>query len=950
MARLSLSLLGPLHVTLDGRSVGGFSYNKVRALLAYLAVEADRAHHRDALVGLLWPDQPDQAARTNLRQALAKLREAIGDGAATPPFLLTTRDTVQFNPESDFELDVATFSASLAECQRHRHRGPEKCRHCAERLEGAIALCRGDFLAQFSLPDSAPFEEWALLKREQLRQRALEMLVQLAAYHERRGAHEQARHHAQRQVELDPWREEAHQQLMRLLVRAGQRSEAIAQYETCKRLLAEALGVPPARETNELYERIRDGLELPAGNRAEAHQRLPAPPTALVGRERELKTLSELLSDPDCRLITITGPGGIGKTRLALEIARAEYTGFTHGAALINLAPLSEPGLIAPAILSGLGVPLQGQHDPGQQLIDYLQDKELLLVLDNFEHLLAGVSLITAIIERDPDVTLLLTSRERLALRAEWLVELGGLDCPDVDVPQGLEGYSAAQLFVRRARQAQSQFTLVGDPAGARAVARICRQVEGLPLAIELAAASVRHRSCAEIAAELEAGLHGLASAARDAPERHQSMRAAFEQSWRLLSDEERRAFRQLAVFRGGFDEAAATQIASASQSLLAALRDKSLLNRDPRGRYDIHELLQQYASEKLSDANEVEQTRARHLTYFVNLAEAAEPQLRGVEQQRWLDRLEAEHNNLNAALAWAHGRNDVETIAQMAGALFRYWYIRCHDSQGRHWLEVALAQKDRLPVAIRARALRVAGVLANSQQDYQQSREWSEEALASYRAQGAMQDVADVLNDIGYNILDQQRCDEAEPFFEESLSISRALNYTRGISIALSGLGRVALYQNDYVQARRLFGESLTLDRASSRKYNIVIDLCNLGLAALFEEDDLNAHRWFRESLVLALELGDKEDVASCLEGLAAIASRRSQPAQAAKLFGVAEKLRHQIGVPMPAPYQAHYERMKAHARARLGESAFEAAWAEGQTMTLEQAVADALKIDASG
>jgi len=258
MARLSVALLGPLRITLDGQPVSAFAYNKARALLAYLAVEAERPHHRDALVGLLWPELPDTAARTNLRQALANLREAIGDANATPPFLLITRDTIQFNPASDYDLDISTFMALLAACESHAHRRLERCRSCAARMQQAISLYGGEFLAGFLVGGSAPFEEWQLRQRERLHQRALDTLACLADYFEQRGEDELARRYLQRQIELEPWREEAHRQLMRLLVRGGQRSAALAQYETCHRILERDLGIEPEAETTALYERIRD--------------------------------------------------------------------------------------------------------------------------------------------------------------------------------------------------------------------------------------------------------------------------------------------------------------------------------------------------------------------------------------------------------------------------------------------------------------------------------------------------------------------------------------------------------------------------------------------------------------------------------------------------------------------------------------------------------------------
>ena len=451
MARLSLALLGPLHITLDGQPARGFSYNKVRALLAYLAVEADRAHHRDAVVGLFWPDQPDKAARTNLRQALATLREALGDASAAPPFLLTTRDTIQFNVESEYDLDVETLAACLPACLAHPHRGLDRCRPCAARMEQAIALYRGDFLAQFALSDSAPFEEWTLVKRERLRQAALEMLTHLAAFHERRGDYEQARQYARRHIEIDPWREEAHRRLMSLLAASGQRNAALAQSESCRRLLAEGLGVEPAAETSALYVQIKTG-ELPERYARQAAPLLnwPYPRLPAARARTELADLAELMANPACQLIALLGPGGMGKRGWPWRRRPSQAWSFADGAAFVSLAPLTSAEHLAPTIAHALGVPLAGLNDPREQLIHALRDREILLVLDNFEHLRAAAPFLTALQAQTPRVRLVVTTRERLGVPGEWLFELRGLRYPNADdAPTDAETWSAAQLAER---------------------------------------------------------------------------------------------------------------------------------------------------------------------------------------------------------------------------------------------------------------------------------------------------------------------------------------------------------------------------------------------------------------------------------------------------------------------------------------------------------------------
>jgi DNA-binding SARP family transcriptional activator len=386
MARLSIFLLGPLQVALDDEPIVDFVTDKARALLAYLAVESDRPHRRDALAGLLWPERSQQKARQNLRQALNRARQAIGDNRdVAVPFLLISRKNLQFNADSDYWLDVAAFTSLVKACKGHRHRHREMCLPCMRRMAQMAELYRGDFLDQFSLPDSETFEEWALLTREWLRREAVEALAYLARYHERRGEYSQARAYAWRQIGLDPWQEKSHRHLMWLLALDGQRSAALAQYEACRRALAEELGVEPDAETTSLYEHIRAGgspsFPAPLHN-------LPPSPTHFVGREEELQDLAELLADPDQRLLSLVGPGGIGKTRLALQVAADHLGIFGDGVAFVPLAHIDEAKHFVPAIASGLGVSFHGGQDPEEQILNYLRPREMLLALDIVEHVL----------------------------------------------------------------------------------------------------------------------------------------------------------------------------------------------------------------------------------------------------------------------------------------------------------------------------------------------------------------------------------------------------------------------------------------------------------------------------------------------------------------------------------------------------------------------------------
>ncbi len=956
MTRLSLACLGPLHISLDEAPAAGFSYNKARALLVYLALEAEHAHARDALVGLLWPDLPETAARTNLRQALANLREAIGDHTAYPPFLLITRDTLQFNPASDHALDVAAFRARLAAGARHAHRHAHRCPWCAAQLEQALALYRGEFLAQFALGDSAPFEEWAAIERERLHQQAISALAQLAAYHTHRGDLAAAQRALSRQIELDPWREEAHRHLMRLLAAGGQRSVALAQYETVRRVLAEALSVAPAAETVALYEHIKAGAasSAPAPAPAPAAAPLPTETTPLIGREADLAELAERLADPACRLVSIVGLGGVGKTRLAVAAAAEQALTFEHGAAFVSLAALETGELLAPTLLAVLRLPRASQASPAEQLGAYLQPRELLLVLDNFEHLLTpqgeAVRQLAALLQQAPRLALLVTSRQRLGLQAEWVFDLEGLPTPPPGAAAPLTAeaarqYGAVRLFVERARQAQRHFTLAADVA---TVTRLCQLVEGLPLAIELAAARVRAYPVAVIAAEIETSLRATTPLLHDVPERHRSLWATFEYSWRLLTDDERRVFRRLAVFRGGFDAEAAAAVAGGTLALLDALVDQSLLRLvtpaapGPARRYDQHVMVRHYAAQKLADAQELADAQRAHAENALALAEAAAPQLTGADQVAWLDRLEREHDNLRAALRWALDPGDAgnaETAGRLGVALWRFWWLHNHMVEGRGWLERLSLREAALSPAVLAGVCNGAGVLANDAGDHAAALAWHERGLALRRAMQDRLGIARSLGNLG-NVAHQLGDKPlARERFTECLATFRELGHQWGVATTLLNLG-VLLDDDALDEKTALYAESQALYRALGDQHGEAIVIGNLGEIALGQRAFPEARRLYGEYLILAQLLGNTPSVAHALMMLGIIALGENQAVRGVQSLGAAGKLRETTGVPVLTAWLPQYERYVTAARTALGQAAFDAAWAEGGAMPLALAL----------
>jgi predicted ATPase/DNA-binding SARP family transcriptional activator len=603
MARLACSFLGTFQVTLGEKPVTDFVSDKARALLAYLAVERNRPHRRETLAGLLWPDRPQSVALNSLRQALFNLRRAIGDQDASPPILFITRHTVQFNPNSDHWLDVTAFIERVVVSKSHPHHRLETCGLCIQHLHLAAYMYRGNFLEGLNPAGSLAFEEWALLRREWLHGQGLDVLQSLADYYEQRGDYEQARDFARRQIELDPWREEAHQQLMRVLALSGERSAALAQYETCRLILGEELGTEPAQETIVLYRRIWAG-EMSVSSLPPAHT-LPIQLTPFIGREKELAQIAERLNQPGCRLLTLIGPGGIGKTRLAIQVAADKLDHFADGVYFVPLASFISAESLASAMADAVRFSFLNGENPEAQLVDYLREKEMFLVLDGFEHLLQGADLVLRILRNAPRVTILLTSQQRLGFQAECLFEIKGLAYAESEQVREDDNYSAVELFVERARRARADFALTAE--NTPGVMRICRLVEGMPLGIELAAARVGELSCEQIAREIERSLDFLATDLRDVPERHRSLRAVFEHSWNLLAEKEKNVLSQLAVFRGDFQSEAAELVVAASPSAIAGLVEKSFLSPTPAGCYHMHAVLRKYAAEKLVAVPEVQ-------------------------------------------------------------------------------------------------------------------------------------------------------------------------------------------------------------------------------------------------------------------------------------------------------------------------------------------------------
>jgi predicted ATPase/DNA-binding SARP family transcriptional activator len=677
MADLQLYFLGPWRV-IDAQ-VGEIEFRGrlPLALLAYLAVESGQAHSRESLTGLLWPELPEADARNNLRVTWSRLRHRVGTSTDVP-FLTSTRFDLRFDPDSSHWLDVAEFQTLIAAAEGHAHGEGGVCSYCCQKLARAAELYRGDFLAGFYVDGCPAFEEWQFVQRERLHLQVLELLTSLAHFSEHGGELKAAERYVRRQLELDPLREDAHRQLMRLLNGQGQRVAALAQYQACHRVLHDELGVEPDAETLLLYQQIKSGAPLtmltesPAAELAPVTHNLPESTTPFFGRERELARIAERLRGGGYRLLSIVGPGGIGKTRLALQAARENLHMFPDGAYFVPLAAAQTAGEVPAAIAAALGLSFdEALVSPREQLLTELRDKQLLLVLDNLEHLLqdeevAGqvVDLLLDVLRRTPGITLMVTSRQRLDVQAEDLHQLRGLPVPGPRDMAEAGGFAAVRLFCDRAYRLQKSFKLTRE--NVPHVVRICALAEGMPLALELAATWIRELELVDLVVALENSLDILETSLRDVAPQHRSIRAVFDHSWRLLTPAEQDLLRQLAVFRRGFSLVAAGEVAGATPITLTRLRYKSLIRGTGGSRYDMHELLERFAVEKLGEQPGLEkEARQRHSDYFLTYVGQRTAALGDQEPQATLADIEQDLDNVRQALGWAVDKRQFASLSR---------------------------------------------------------------------------------------------------------------------------------------------------------------------------------------------------------------------------------------------------------------------------------------------
>jgi len=685
---------------------------------------------------------------------------------------------------------------------------------------------------------------------------------------------------------------------------------------------------------------------------------LPRQLTSFVGRDQEIAAIERLLART--RLLTLTGSGGCGKTRLALEVGARVVEQFSDGVWWVELAPLSDPTLVPQAVATALEIPEQPRQPLIETLGQHLRSASLLLLLDNCEHLLSGCAgLAETLLHACPGLRILATSREALGIMGETSWRVPSLSFPALhEAPTAghLTQYEAARLFCERAMATAPAFAVT--EANAPVIAQICRRLDGIPLAIELAAVRVKVLTVEQIADRLHDRFRLLIGGSRTALPRHQTLRATMDWSYGLLSDDERAVLRRFSVFAGGCTLAAAETVCAGSGldaadilDLLTRLVDKSLVVVDTQGgeaRYWLLETVRQHSRGKLQEAGETDDAQRRHLNWFLELAERADAKLRGPEQEPWLERLAAEHDNLRAALEGSGGgAGGAGARLRLAGALQWFWFMHGHWNEGRARLEGMLARGAEAPPAALAWALQGAAYLAWRQGDIQRATALSEKGLALARELGDKERISWMLFYLGIATLLKANYEQATLLFQDLLVLSRERQDTWLVSMGLSHLGRVEWHQGNYTKAAALFEEGLTLARIAGDKWLIAYALRNLGHVALKLDDPQHATKCYTEGLALCRSVGDRWVTEECLEGLAGAACAQAYHEEAARLFGAAEALHEILHSHHAAPYQADIDRRIASTRARLGDAGFAAALAEGRAMTLALAIEYALGLN---
>lgn len=930
---MRLYLLGTPKVEADSQQLK-IGRQKAFALLSYLAVTR-QMHRRETLASLLWPDTEPSLAYSYLRRDFSALKKELGSD-----WFESDRHSLGFVPKADFWSDTVQFRTALDRCSSHGHPLSEVCPDCLAPLSEAVELYRGDFLTGFDLPDSTAFDEWKNFEILDFRTDMVGALTRIIDGYSAYGNYDIAITYTRRWLRLDPLHEPAHQKLIELYARSGNWSAAEQHYDALKHLLYEELKLQPDEITQQLYRSVKEkkvptppaALVEAAPQKSRPHHNLPPQLTPFVGRKREINEIVHLLlSEPGCRMLTLVGHGGIGKTRLAIQAANQMLHGFYNGIFLVPLAPVDSNEHIVPSIAKSLSLSFQGRMEPKHQLLNYLREKELLLILDNFEHLIGGADLLIEILSVAPRVKFLITSRERLNLSPEWNYLIEGLTYPAA-LPEAatqyeagiIDEFSALGLFLERANRLKPGLSLT--PKFIAAIVRICQLVEGVPLGIELASSWLRVLSLEEIAGEIERDLDFLHHTAQDAPDRHSSLRAIFEHSWSLLSDSQKDAYQSLSLFRGGFQRYAAEQVFGISLRLLTALVDKSLIYRTPTGRYSMHELSRQYAEQKLDQSVALSgELRDRLSSFYASYLAQREHRLRTSAQASALSEIAVEIDNIRVSWHWAVRQGDIAGIQSSLESLYLFYYTVGWVQEGENFFQEAAARlrsilnasltdgpdalltysrilsrqarfsyrlgRHRQAKELLDRSLHIFDTLAEQGNqaarremaaahfymsviqrgdgEYQAAEALCKKSLDYFESHQDQAWTAAAHKHLGIILGAQGQYELARQWLLSALETYQVIADQFGIADTLNDLGNIAIGLGELQEARRLNQECLSIRQNANHLWGIGTSLNNLGYLALVQKDYEEARHLFVRSLKIHREIGDIYQISNCLSNL---------------------------------------------------------------------------------
>lgn len=909
MNALHLFLLGSPRLESNGHLIR-FGRRNALALLAILSVDRNPCS-RSVLINLLWPD-------ASPKQGLAHLRNTLYELNRTPvaTHLAVDRSMIRLVESDCFRIDAVEFQQINTHVRQHHTDDSTICPICRDQLMTAVSLFQGNFMSGFYIPESSEFEHWMTLQAERFSNDIRRMLNILIEYHSKRGHWDRAIELAEQSLSLDMSNEEIHRKLIWIYAQMGRLRDATRQFERCRVILRDELGVQPSSDTIALYRQIRSGISLTQTISIKKYS-LPTHPAPFVGRHHEIEQICGLLKHPDVRLVTLTGMGGCGKTRLALQCGNNIQTTYENGAVWIDLAPLTSSEFVLSALCDALelrtsreqqliaslaknemtDVRRNGHRFMLSNLIEFLRTKHLLLILDNAEHLMDGLTFIPDILKLAPDIQFLVTSRERLKLEAEWVIELHGMAYPTETRDAGDTDYESMTFFLQIARRVSDRFTCTKTVTSD--IARICRLVSGIPLAIELAASWVTVLSCRDIAREIETGIDFLVSRRKDIPDRHRTMRAVFDYSWKQMSPHEQRHLRHLSLLRGGFNRDSAREAAGVGLAELSALVDKSILRKRSDDRFELHELLRQYALGFLAEnSNELAHAEQRHAECFLSMLHGMESRLQGHDQKLALREISSEIDNIRSAWHWAIDHGNVSRLNDACLALFLYFDLRTQYQDGNLLFSYAW---QRSPEAELSEArLRFVNLCKGFDAWFMrynnppEARRMLTEALVELEPCRTTQEWAitlDLYHFLGGHedrVATLAALNDAEKIFRDHRN-------DWGVAMNLEAIANQLLL-TDLTAAKNAIQNSLDVRRHIGDRWGIAMSLEMLGRIEEEEGHDSMAESDYSASLSIRRELeADLGGMINCLQGLGRLALRRQALEDAGKHYQEALELAQQ-------------------------------------------------------